>query len=261
MCGGICVKFPKAIVLGNRRTKICGNFRQKFAAFSASLLKLTGQSFHPNFALGTCGHNLSAKGLQDQIKPPLDLSWGPPPWTLLIGLNETLSICKLAVKLCDIASLVEVSKQPKWGSPKLTLKPIKLFFLKKREGVPEMGTKPLKALRGYRASNRGSNRGSKGSRKTPEVLRGQGPCSGAPFPFYNFLLGWEGTSLHFPPGIFEFESLISKIRPTALLGPALADWDKAPKGAQGDCERCFRACAKQGLPGARDCFGKTPNHF
>ena len=51
--------------------------------------------------------------------------------------------------------------------------------LKKREGVPEMGTKPLKALRGYRASNRGSNRGSrgsnrgsKGSRKTPEALRG-----------------------------------------------------------------------------------------
>ena len=28
--------------------------------------------------------------------------------------------------------------------------------LKKREGVPELGTKPLKALRGYRASNRGS---------------------------------------------------------------------------------------------------------
>ena len=28
--------------------------------------------------------------------------------------------------------------------------------LKKREGVPEMGTKPLKALRGYRASTRGS---------------------------------------------------------------------------------------------------------
>ena len=52
-------------------------------------------------------------------------------------------------------------------------------YLKKREGVPEMGTKPLKALRGYRASNRGSNggsrgsnRGSKGSRKTPEALRG-----------------------------------------------------------------------------------------
>ena len=51
--------------------------------------------------------------------------------------------------------------------------------LKKREGVPEVGTKPLKALRGYRASNRGSNRGSrgsnrgsKGSRKTPEALRG-----------------------------------------------------------------------------------------
>ena len=47
------------------------------------------------------------------------------------------------------------------------------------EGVPEVGTKPLKALRGYRASNRGSNRGSrgsnrgsKGSRKTPEALRG-----------------------------------------------------------------------------------------
>ena len=28
--------------------------------------------------------------------------------------------------------------------------------LKKREGVPEMGTKPLKALWGHRASNRGS---------------------------------------------------------------------------------------------------------
>ena len=42
-------------------------------------------------------------------------------------------------------------------------------MVKKREGVPEMGTKPLKALRGYRASNRGSrgsNRGSKGSRKS-----------------------------------------------------------------------------------------------
>ena len=38
-------------------------------------------------------------------------------------------------------------------------------LLKKREGAPEMGTKPLKALRGYRASNRGSknsNRSSKG---------------------------------------------------------------------------------------------------
>ena len=32
----------------------------------------------------------------------------------------------------------------------------------KREGVPEMGTRPLRALRGYRASNRGSNRGYKG---------------------------------------------------------------------------------------------------
>ena len=31
------------------------------------------------------------------------------------------------------------------------------LLLEKREGVPEMGTKPLKALRGYRASNRGSN--------------------------------------------------------------------------------------------------------
>ena len=43
------------------------------------------------------------------------------------------------------------------------------FRLKKREGVPEMGTKPVKALRGYRPSNhfalRGSNRGTKGSRK------------------------------------------------------------------------------------------------
>ena len=31
-------------------------------------------------------------------------------------------------------------------------------MLKKREGVPEMGTKPLRALRGYRASNRGSKK-------------------------------------------------------------------------------------------------------
>ena len=37
--------------------------------------------------------------------------------------------------------------------------------LKKREGVPEMGTKPLKALRGYRASSRGSSRGSRGSNR------------------------------------------------------------------------------------------------
>ena len=61
--------------------------------------------------------------------------------------------------------------------------------LKKREGVPELGTKPLKALRGYRASSRGSenpiealkgsnrgsrgsNRGSKNSRKAPGALRG-----------------------------------------------------------------------------------------
>ena len=31
-------------------------------------------------------------------------------------------------------------------------------LLKKREGVPEMGTKALKALRGYRASNRSSKK-------------------------------------------------------------------------------------------------------
>ena len=30
------------------------------------------------------------------------------------------------------------------------------FWSKKREGAPEMGTKPLKTLRGHRASNRGS---------------------------------------------------------------------------------------------------------
>ena len=41
-------------------------------------------------------------------------------------------------------------------------------FLKKRAGVPEMGTKPLRALRGHRASYRGSKGlygGSKGSGK------------------------------------------------------------------------------------------------
>ena len=30
--------------------------------------------------------------------------------------------------------------------------------LQKREGVPEMGTKPRKVLRGYQTSNRGSKR-------------------------------------------------------------------------------------------------------
>ena len=38
--------------------------------------------------------------------------------------------------------------------------------LKKREGVPEMGMKPLKALKGYQASNRGSKK------NLIEVLRG-----------------------------------------------------------------------------------------
>ena len=46
------------------------------------------------------------------------------------------------------------------------LQPLKNFRrrLKKREWAPDMGTKPLKALRGYRATNWGStcpNRGSK----------------------------------------------------------------------------------------------------
>ena len=50
---------------------------------------------------------------------------------------------------------------PFWPSPIVKGKE----KLKKREGVPEMATKPLKALRGYLASNRGSknsNRGFKG---------------------------------------------------------------------------------------------------
>ena len=60
--------------------------------------------------------------------------------------------------------------------------------LKKRDGVREMGAKPVKALRGFCAANQASLlrdkfRGSQGSRKTPEALRGQGPCSAAPFPF------------------------------------------------------------------------------
>ena len=41
-------------------------------------------------------------------------------------------------------------------------KHINVIILMKRKGVPEMGTKPPKALRGYRASKRGSNQGSKG---------------------------------------------------------------------------------------------------
>ena len=53
-----------------------------------------------------------------------------------------------------------------------------LSLLKKREGVQEMGTKPLKALslRGYQASNRGS----KGSRTTRKPL---GPLISYSFPF------------------------------------------------------------------------------
>ena len=45
---------------------------------------------------------------------------------------------------------------------------------------------------GYEASkgsnSRGSNRGSKGSRKTPKALRGLGPCSGAPSPSFKVVL-------------------------------------------------------------------------
>ena len=54
--------------------------------------------------------------------------------------------------------------------------------LKKREGVPDMGTKPLKALRGYRASNRGSIEALgaliealKGLEKHPRLYEARGP--------------------------------------------------------------------------------------
>ena len=67
---------------------------------------------------------------------------------------------------------------------------IVLPLFSKREGVPEMGTKPLKALRGYRASNRGSNRGSrgsnrgsKGSRKNTRGSMRLGALFWCPFPF------------------------------------------------------------------------------
>ena len=55
-----------------------------------------------------------------------------------------------------------------------------------------MGTKPLKALRGYRASNRGSNRGSrgsnrgcKGSRKNTRGSKRLAALFWCPFSFYN----------------------------------------------------------------------------
>ena len=48
--------------------------------------------------------------------------------------------------------------QGKFGLVRLFLYLRLSRHLKKREGVPEMGTKPLKALRGYRASNRGSKK-------------------------------------------------------------------------------------------------------
>ena len=57
-----------------------------------------------------------------------------------------------------------------------------------------MGTKPLKVLRGYRASNRGSNRGSggsnrgsKGSRKNTRGSKRLGALFWCPFPFYEIL--------------------------------------------------------------------------
>ena len=52
------------------------------------------------------------------------------------------------------------------------------FYLKKREGVQEMGAKPLKALRGYR----GSNRGSKGSRKNTRGSKRPGALFLIPLP-------------------------------------------------------------------------------
>ena len=67
---------------------------------------------------------------------------------------------------------------------------------KKREGVPEMGTKPLKALRDLGPlieALRGSNRRSWGSRKTPKALRGWGPCSDTPFPFLVAQRWYEST--------------------------------------------------------------------
>ena len=57
------------------------------------------------------------------------------------------------------------SRAETWGDPNAdptTTDPTP--HLKKREGVPEMDTEPLKALRGYRASNQGSKgQASKGS--------------------------------------------------------------------------------------------------
>ena len=44
------------------------------------------------------------------------------------------------------------------GLDSLDCLPSDLMLIKEEEGVPEMGTKPLKALRGYRASNRGSKK-------------------------------------------------------------------------------------------------------
>ena len=61
---------------------------------------------------------------------------------------------------------VQIGKPPRLKPPRLAALDILAYpwgrldyirNLKKREGVPEMGTKPLKALRGYQASNRGSN--------------------------------------------------------------------------------------------------------
>ena len=89
--------------------------------------------------------------------------------------------------------MLRVEQDAFWDSPALVRK------LKKREGVPEMGTKPLKALRGYRASNRGSNRGSgaliealKGLEKNTRGSKRLGALLWCPFPFYK-----EKTSCSF----------------------------------------------------------------
>ena len=63
MCGGICVKFLAAIFPGNWRTKIREKISPKFRRIFASLFRLTGQKFHPNFALGNYRHNLTWSSL------------------------------------------------------------------------------------------------------------------------------------------------------------------------------------------------------
>ena len=73
-----------------------------------------------------------------------------------ISLSESLIFSISPLEIEFFQSWGPLGKRKPAGNLGPTLPGPCPHLLKKREGVPDMGTKPLKALRGYRASNRGS---------------------------------------------------------------------------------------------------------